>query len=88
MYKISTASKLLIACTVLSVALFSANTFAGNGKGKGKPGRGNSPAALDDRNIVEVALGANELLGEFDYLLGAVGCFTDEESGYNPIVDC
>ncbi|MGD9020800.1 MAG: fasciclin domain-containing protein [Lysobacterales bacterium] len=84
MYKIF-ASKSLIALTALSVALFSANTFAG--KGKGKPGTGNTPADLDGRNIVEVALGANALLGEFDYLLGAVGCFTDEETGENPIVD-
>jgi uncharacterized surface protein with fasciclin (FAS1) repeats len=83
MYKLSTISKSLVTGTVLSVALFSANTFAG----PGKPGKGNSPEALDDRNIVEIAIGANQLLGEFDYLLGAVGCFTDEETGYNPIVD-
>ena len=87
MYKIS--AKSLIAVTALSVALFSANAFAGPGKGKGKgqPGTGNAPAELDGRNIVEIALGANALLGEFDYLLGAVGCFTDEETGDNPVVD-
>jgi len=83
MYNISTLSKSFVAGTALSVALFSASAIAG----PGKPGKGNSPAALDDRNIVEVALGANALLGEFDYLLGAVGCFTDEETEYNPIVD-
>lgn len=83
MYNISTLSKSIVAGTALSVALFSASAIAG----PGKPGKGNNPAALDDRNIVEVALGANALLGEFDYLLGAVGCFTDEETEYNPIVD-
>lgn len=83
MYNISTLSKSIVAGTALSVALFSASAIAG----PGKPGKGNNPAALDDRNIVEIALGANALLGEFDYLLGAVGCFTDEETAYNPIVD-
>lgn len=88
MYKTSAFTKSVIAGTLLSVALFSANTLAG-GKptGPGKPGIGNMPADLDGRNIVEIALGANELLGEFDYLLGAVGCFTDAETGANPIVD-
>ena len=85
MYKLS--AKSLIAGTVLSVALISTNAFAGPGKGKGKPGTGNTPAELDGRNIVEVALGANALLGEFDYLLGAVGCFTDPETDENPIID-
>jgi uncharacterized surface protein with fasciclin (FAS1) repeats len=35
---------------------------------------------------VESALGVNAELGEFDYLLGAVGCLTDDE-GNNPVVD-
>jgi uncharacterized surface protein with fasciclin (FAS1) repeats len=85
MYKIS--AKSLIAGTALSVALFSANAFAGKPAGPGKPGTGNTPAELDGRNIVEIALGAQALLGEFDYLLGAVGCFTDAETGDNPVVD-
>jgi uncharacterized surface protein with fasciclin (FAS1) repeats len=80
MYKISTLSKSLVSGAVLSLALFSANTFAG----PGKPGKN---GIKDGGNIVDVAVEANALLGEFDYLLGAVGCFTDEETGYNPIVD-
>ena len=82
MYKISTLSKTIVTSAALSLALFSANTFAG----PGKPGKGNDPSALDDKNIVQVAMEANTLLGQFDYLLGAVDCFTDE-SDYNPILD-
>lgn len=82
MYKISTLSKSLVTGAVLSLALFSANTFAGPSakaeKKIGKPG-GN--------NIVEIAVAVNEMNGQFSYLLGAVGCFTDPETGYNPIVD-
>jgi uncharacterized surface protein with fasciclin (FAS1) repeats len=82
MYKISTLSKSLVTGAVLSLALFSANTFAGpspkSEKRIGKPGQS---------NIVEIALAVNGLNGEFSYLLGAVGCFTDEETGYNPVVD-
>ena len=79
MYKISTLSKSIILATVLSLSLFSANSFAG----PGKPGQN---PIKEDGNIVEIALEANALLGEFDYLLGAVGCFTDT-NGNNPIVD-
>lgn len=82
MYKIATFSKSIVAGAVLSLALISTNSVAG----PGKPGKGNDPEALDDRNIVDVALGANALLNEFNYLLGAVGCFTDE-NGDNPIID-
>jgi uncharacterized surface protein with fasciclin (FAS1) repeats len=82
MYKLSTISKSLVTGAVLSLALFSANAFAGPSskaeKKIGKPG-GN--------NIVEIAAAVNEMNGEFSYLLGAVGCFTDVETGYNPIVE-
>lgn len=82
MYKISTHSKSLVTGAVLALALFSANTFAGpsskSEKSIGKPG---------EANIVEIAAAVNELNGQFSYLLGAVGCFTDPETGYNPIVD-
>jgi uncharacterized surface protein with fasciclin (FAS1) repeats len=79
MYKRSTLPKSMVAGAVLSLALFSANSFAG----PGKPGKNQ---IKEDGNIVEIALEANKLLGEFDYLLGAVGCFTDAK-GNNPIVD-
>ena len=79
MYKLSTISKSIVSGAVLSLALVSANSFAGPGK------PGNNPVK-EGGNIVEIAVEANTLLGEFDYLLGAVGCFTDAE-GNNPIVD-
>jgi uncharacterized surface protein with fasciclin (FAS1) repeats len=82
MYKVSTFSKSIVSGAILSLALFSANSFAG----PGKPGKGNAVPDLDDKNIVEVAVEANALLGEFDYLLGAVGCFTAVD-GSNPIID-
>ena len=79
MYKLSTISKSIVSGAVLSLALVSANSFAGPGK------PGNNPVK-EGGNIVEIAVEANTLLGEFDYLLGAVGCFTDAD-GNNPIVD-
>ena len=39
-----------------------------------------------DKTIVEIAQEANSSLGEFDYLLAAVGCLTDPATGSNPIV--
>ena len=81
MYKISTLSKSIVTGAVLSLALFSANTFAGpspkSEKRIGKPG-GN--------NIVEIAMAVNKMNGQFSYLLGAVGCFTDEDDN-NIVVD-
>jgi len=55
----------------------------------GKPTQSNSPVPgkPGNLNIVEIALGANQSLGEFDYLLGAIGCLTDETTGANPVVD-
>ena len=82
MYKISTLSKSLVSGAVLSLALFSANTFAGpSSKAEKKIGK------PDGDNIVEIAVAVNQMNGQFSYLLGAVGCFTDAETGYNPIVD-
>jgi len=55
-------------------------------------GRGGSdsaspvPGKPGDANIVEIALAVNDELGEFDYLLGAVGCLTDDD-GNNAVVD-
>lgn len=79
MYKISTFSKSLLTGSVLSLALFATSVSAGPGK------PGNNPVKPGG-NILEVALEANALLGEFDYLLAAVGCLTDAE-GNNPVVN-
>ena len=74
MYTSFTKLKFTLAAITLSVALMlTGNVMAG----PGKPG---------DSNIVEIALAVNGLNGEFEYLLGAVGCLTDED-GNNPVVD-
>jgi uncharacterized surface protein with fasciclin (FAS1) repeats len=52
-------------------------------KGPGKPGLN---AIAPGGNIVQVALAANQALGEFNYLLAAVGCLTDPMTGENPVV--
>jgi uncharacterized surface protein with fasciclin (FAS1) repeats len=44
------------------------------------------PGKPGDRNIVEIAVETRDTLGEFDYLLAAVGCLTDAD-GNNPVVD-
>jgi hypothetical protein len=44
------------------------------------------PGKPGDANIVEIAFVVNEELGELDYLLGAVGCLTDDD-GNNPVID-
>ena len=79
MYNSSIFSKSMLAAAALSLTLVSAAALAAPGK-PGKPGK---PGV---KNIVEIAVATNEALGEFDYLLGAVGCLTDEE-GNNPVVD-
>lgn len=82
MYNTSTFSKSTLVALAASLALtFTSSAFAGHGKGKPginpiKPGG----------NIVEIAMEANALLGEFDYLLAAVGCLTDAE-GNNAVID-
>jgi len=85
MYISFTNIKSVLAVTALSVTLISANTFAAPGK-PGKPGKPGVNPVAPGGNIVEVALAANSLLGEFDYLLGAVGCLTDAD-GNNPVVN-
>jgi len=85
MYKPSTFLKSILAVTALSVTLASASAMAAPGK-PGKPGKPGVNPVAPGGNIVEVALAANSLLGEFDYLLGAVGCLTDAD-GNNPVVN-
>jgi uncharacterized surface protein with fasciclin (FAS1) repeats len=79
MYNISTVTKSLLSGAVLSLALLSTSVLAG----PGKPGKN---PVVPGGNIVEVAIEANALLGEFDYLLAAVGCLTDAD-GNNPVVN-
>ena len=79
MYKPFTKSKLTIIAAVASTSLLLAGSvLAKPNKNADKvPG----PPGMD--NIVELAA-AN---GNFTYLLEAAGCFTDEETGYNPVVE-
>lgn len=85
MYKYSTLIKSVLAATALSITLVSASALAAPGK-PGKPGKPGVNPVAPGGNIVEVALAANSLLGEFDYLLGAVGCLTDAD-GNNAVVN-
>lgn len=72
------AAALTIAAGVLGAAA------SASAKGPGKPG---DNAIVPGGNIVEIAVAANGALGEFDYLLAAVGCLTDPMTGANPVVD-
>lgn len=81
MYKSFTKVKLtVIAATTL---LFAGTALAGPPAGKVKPGKP-GPA-----NMLEIALAVNgmgyenedEMVGEFAYLLGAVGCLPAEQAG-------
>ncbi|HKJ17601.1 MAG TPA: fasciclin domain-containing protein [Xanthomonadales bacterium] len=77
MYKSTTSNKLIAMVAIASATLLFAGNVAAkkdSGKGPGKPG---------EDNIVQIAMDN----GNFEYLLGAVGCFTDPETGENPIVD-
>jgi uncharacterized surface protein with fasciclin (FAS1) repeats len=65
-----------------AVSMLAAGTATANG-----PGRPGQNAIAPGGNIVEVALAANAKLGEFDYLLAAVGCLTDPVTGANPVVE-
>jgi uncharacterized surface protein with fasciclin (FAS1) repeats len=85
MYNTSTLIKSTLGVVALSLTLVCTSAFAAPGK-PGKPGKPGVNDVAPGGNIVEVALAANSLLGEFDYLLGAVGCLTDED-GNNPVVD-
>lgn len=77
MYNSFTNAKSIIIAAVASTSLLLAGSvFAKNNEDK-VPG----PPGSD--NIVEIALDN----GNFSYLLGAVGCYTDEETGYNPVVE-
>lgn len=77
MYKSFTKGAKIFAATIAATGLLLSSGVSAKGPKDdkivpGKPG---------DMNIVEIAT-AN---GNFTYLLGAVGCFTDPETGDNPI---
>jgi transforming growth factor-beta-induced protein len=72
MYKTFTSSKKLILSTIAAVAFLMAGSVVAGPDGKVKPGK------PDSASILEIALTVNSLNGEFDYLLGAVGCLSDE----------
>jgi uncharacterized surface protein with fasciclin (FAS1) repeats len=78
MYNSFTKGAKVFAATIAATGLLLSSGVSANGpkedKVPGKPG---------DMNIVEIAVDN----GNFTYLLGAVGCFTDPESGANPVVD-
>jgi transforming growth factor-beta-induced protein len=71
------------AAAVAIAGLFAAAGSA-SAMGPGMPGNND---ILPGGNIVQIAVAANEALGEFDYLLAAVGCLTDPSTGANPIVE-
>ena len=76
MYKSVTKSKLAVIAAVVSTSLLMASSVLAKKNADKVPG----PPGMD--NIVEIAVDN----GNFSYLLGAVGCLTDE-TGYNPVVD-
>ena len=81
MYKTFTpARQIAIAAIAASALVFSASAMAAKPAGKVVPGKPGPD------NIVEIAIAVNGSLGEFDYLLGAVGCLTDD-AGNNAVVD-
>ena len=71
--------KLLVPAVAAAALAFGTSALAGPRDGKVVPGKPGPD------NIVEIAMAVNGALGEFDYLLGAVNCLTDEE-GNNPVV--
>lgn len=77
MYNSFTKGAKVFAATIAATGLLIASSVSAKGHNDykvvpGKPG---------DMNIGEIAVGN----GNFNYLLGAVGCFTDPETGENPI---
>lgn len=76
MYKSFTMTKSTIIAAVASTSLL----FAGAALAKKNEDKVPGPPGMD--NIVEIAVDN----GNFSYLLGAVGCLTDE-TGYNPVVE-
>jgi transforming growth factor-beta-induced protein len=87
MYKTFTpARQTAIAAVAAAALVFSASAMAAKPEGKVVPGKPGQNAIVENGTIVDIAIAVNGLLGEFDYLLGAVGCLTDD-AGNNAVVD-
>lgn len=85
MYINYTKAKTLLTSAAVSISLVLSSVALA---GPGKPGKGNANPAIDDLNIVEIAVAVNDNgNGEFNNLLAAVGCFTDPVDMSNPIID-
>jgi transforming growth factor-beta-induced protein len=78
MYKSFTKGAKVITATIAATGLLLSSGVSAKG-----PKEDKVPGMPGDMNIVEIAVDN----GNFSYLLGAVGCFTDPETGANPIVD-
>lgn len=77
MYKTFTKGKLSFIATIASTSLLLAGSVLAGPKNADKV-----PGKPGEDNIVQIAVDN----GNFSYLLGAVGCLT-EEDGYNPVVE-
>ena len=66
-------------------AAIAASAAAALAFGQAAQAGGPVPGKPGSQNIVEIAAAVNADSGEFSYLLGAVGCLTDE-AGNNPVV--
>jgi len=77
MYKTFTKGKLSLIATIASTSLLLAGSVLAGPKNADKV-----PGKPGEDNIVQIAVDN----GNFSYLLGAVGCLT-EEDGYNPVVE-
>ena len=83
--------KVFIAMSVFAVVALAATPALAQGANR-KPTQAENanspvPGKPGNLNIVEIAVATNQALGEFDYLLGAIGCLTDEATGSNPVVE-
>ena len=74
MFRSQSIKHTITAGAVALAFVFSSSAMAGKPEGKVVPGKPGPD------NIVEIAMAVNGLLGEFDYLLGAVGCLTDADA--------
>jgi transforming growth factor-beta-induced protein len=82
----TSARQIAVAAVAAASLIFSAGAMAAKPEGKIIPGKPGQNAIVENGTIVDIAIAVNGLLGEFDYLLGAVGCLTDDE-GNNAVVD-
>jgi len=75
----TTFKKFVVPAVAAAILAYGTSAVAGPREDKVVPGKPGPD------NIVEIALATNAALDEFNYLLAAVGCLTDEE-GNNPVV--